>query len=337
VTKAQAAVEAAKQKPTELPVTQPLTSKPPTGKTIIYMQCEVAQCLLQGRGFEAAAHALGWNYRVLNFQAANPATLVTALNTALQYHPTAVFFSGVPLDLWKSVEPKYKAAGAYIVPASVPGVTPGDTIITSLASEALYETSGKLLADEVTALSGGKAKILFVTVSSYPIYKPLQKAYEAELKRICPGCSSKTFDATLPQMTSDQMVPAIISELKRNPDIHYLVSANGPFVQTLPSALRAAGIDPNSIKVLTHSGTSTVQQLVKTDQFYSTTAFGYQYEAWLGVDAVLRAMQKLPIGKEHELLPLPLLTKDTIGTPADSYDLPSDYQEQFKKLWLLGG
>jgi ribose transport system substrate-binding protein len=335
VSQAQTAVDAAKKKPTQLPITQPLTGKAASGKTIIYLQCEVAQCALEGRGLESAAQALGWKYRVLNFQAANPATLVSSLDTALQYHPIAVFFSGVPEALWKSVEPKYKAAGAYLVPASVPGVTPDDTIITSLAADALYKASGKLLADEVTALSGGKAEILFATVPTYTIYKPLQEGYEAELAKICPGCSSQTFEATLQQVTSNQMVPAIVSELKRNPAIRYVVSVNGVFVQTLPAALQTAGLDAKAIKVLTHSGTSTVQQLVQSGSFYSTTAFGYQYEGWLGVDAVLRAMQKLPIGPEHELLPLPLLTKDTVGTPADSYDLPGDYQEQFKKLWLL--
>jgi hypothetical protein len=30
-----------------------------------------------------------------------------------------------------------------------------------------------------------------------------------------------------------------------------------------------------------------------------------------------------------------LLTKATVGTPADSIDRPADYQAQFKKLWLV--
>jgi ribose transport system substrate-binding protein len=332
---ARAVVDAAKQHVTTIPITQPLSSKPPTGKTIIYLQCEVAQCALEGKGLQSAASALGWTYRVLNFQAANPATLVTALDTALQYKPIAVYFAGVPLQLWKSVEPKYKAVGAYIVPSSVPGVTLDDTIITSLAADALYKEAGKLLADEVAVESGGKAKILFATVPAYTIFKPLQDGYETELKAVCPACSSETFGATLPQVTSNQMVPAIVSSLKRSTDIDYVVSSNGDFVQALPSALRSAGISSTKVKIITFSGTSAVQQLIKAGQIESSTAFGYSYEGWLGVDAVLRAMQKLPISDEHELLPLPLLTKDTVGTPADSYDLPPDYQSQFKKLWLL--
>jgi hypothetical protein len=66
-------------------------------------------------------------------------------------------------------------------------------------------------------------------------------------------------------------------------------------------------------------------------QIYSTTASGYSHEAWQGVAAVLRAMQKLPIGPEHEQLPP--LTKDNVGTAADPYDLPTVYEDQFKKLW----
>lgn len=335
VAAAQAAVQAATQKPTQIPVTDPLTSKPEPGKTLVYLQCEVAQCVLQGRGIQAAANALGFKYKVVNFQAANPATLITALKTSLNYKPLAVYFSGVPYDAWKNMIPAYRAAHAYIIPASVPNVPLDDTVIASMAAETLYTASGKLLADEVIAASNGDAKIMFVTVPTYPIYTPLKQGFQDEIAKNCAKCDVNVFEATLPQVTSNQLVPALVSELKRNPDIKYIASVNGVFIATLPTSLKSAGIDPTSYKIMTHSGVSDVQQLVKNGTFYSTTAFGYQYEGWLGVDAALRASQGLPVGKEHALLPLPLLTKDTVGTPSDSYDLPADYQDQFKKLWKL--
>jgi hypothetical protein len=93
VAQAKANVAAAETFPTTIPVTDPLPSKPPTGKTIVFLQCEEQSCPLEGQGLQAAARAVGWNVKIFNFQAVNPATLVTALMTALQYHPVATVFS----------------------------------------------------------------------------------------------------------------------------------------------------------------------------------------------------------------------------------------------------
>lgn len=332
---AQATIQAALKPPNTLPITGALKSKPETGKTIIYIQCEVAQCALEGKGLQSAAQALGWTYKNMSFQAANPATLVTALKDALRFKPLAVYFSGVPYDVWKSVIPDYKSAGSYIVPSAVPNVPLDGTVIASLGADALYVKAGKLLADTVAVDSNGSGKILFTTVPAYTIFKPLQDGYDAELKAVCPGCKSTTFGATIPQVTGNQMVPGIVSALKRDPDIKYVASANGDFLQTLPGALQSAGM-AGKVKIFTFSGGTSIQQLVQQGQIQTTTAFGYNYEGWLGVDAALRASQGMPVSDEHSLLPLPLLTKDTITTPKDSIDLPADYQAQFKKLWLVG-
>lgn len=332
---AKANVAAALKGPTSIPITLPLKTKPPTGKTIVYLQCEVAQCVLEGNGLKSAAAAIGWTYKTLNFQAADPSTLITAMNTALQYKPIAVYFSGVPYDLWKSEIPKYKAAGTYIVPSSVPDMPTNSTVLTSLGADKLYSDAGKLLADQVAVDSGGaNAKVLFSTVPAYTIFGPMQAGYESEMKVACPTCSTTVVGATIPQVTSNQLVPALVSALKRDPGISYVVSVNGPFVQTLPSALQSAGLQ-NKVRIITFSGTTPVEQMVQQGQIESTTGYGYSYEGWLGVDVVLRAMQGQPITSEYESLPLPLLTKATITKPSDSDDVPADYQAEFRKLWLI--
>src|ERR1700691_1949383 len=115
VAAATAAVKSASTMPTTIPETQALPSAPPKGKTVLFLQCEEVQCGYEGDGLKAAAAAIGWNLKVLNFQAANPATLVGALQTGLQYHPVAAFFSGVPQEAWQSEQKPYAAAGAVIV------------------------------------------------------------------------------------------------------------------------------------------------------------------------------------------------------------------------------
>src|SRR5262249_39346747 len=115
VTAAQSAVTQATTIPSSIPVSGALPSAPPAGKTVLFLQCEQAEGGYEGQGLQAAAKTIGWTVKILNFQAANPATLVTALKQGLQYHPVAAFFSGVPQAAWQSMQQPYAKAGAIIV------------------------------------------------------------------------------------------------------------------------------------------------------------------------------------------------------------------------------
>src|SRR5579863_8829189 len=151
VTAAQAAVKSASAMPTTIPETQPLPSAPPKGKTVLFLQCEEVQCSYEGDGLKAAAAAIGWTVKVLNFQAANPATLVSALQSGLQYHPVAAFFSGVPQEAWQSEQKPYAAAGAFIVDNYLATTPSGIGIEAGRGYASENQDMGKVLADEQIA------------------------------------------------------------------------------------------------------------------------------------------------------------------------------------------
>jgi ribose transport system substrate-binding protein len=333
---AKAAVQAATIFPTTIPVTTPLPSKPPAGKTVVFLQCEQEQCGEEGAGVKAAATAIGWNVKVLNFQAANPATLVTALKTALQYQPVATFFSGVPQQAWQSVQQDYAKAGAFITDNFVsatpsgPGVEPGRGYAS--ASTAI----GTLLADEQIADSNGApAKSLLVSVPSYPVFVPTAAAYQAEISKDCPSCSVTALNATLPQLLGGQLIPAIVSAVKRTPGLTYIVSVNGAFIAQLPQALSAAGLG-GKYKIISGKGVSLDQQNVLNGTALATVNSPLVMGGWQDVDMAIRTVMHLPIPAGDHIVPMVLLTKADIGTPQSSYDVPADYAAQFKKLWLVG-
>ena len=187
--------------PTAIPVTQALSSPPPKGKTVLFMQCEEVECSYEGTGMKAAAAAIGWNVKILNYPAANPATLVTALQTGLQYHPVAAFFSGVPQEAWASEQKAYAAAGAYLVDTFLPAVPTGAAIAPGRAYGADMTALGTVLADEQIADSGGApADSLLVNVPTYPVFGPLVTAYDAVIAKDCPTCQVTDVNVTLPQM-----------------------------------------------------------------------------------------------------------------------------------------
>jgi hypothetical protein len=69
VAAAKAAVQAATTFPTSIAVTDPLPSAPPKGKTVLFLQSETQTSGFEGDGMKAAAAAIGWTVKVLNFDA----------------------------------------------------------------------------------------------------------------------------------------------------------------------------------------------------------------------------------------------------------------------------
>jgi hypothetical protein len=336
VAAAEAAVTAAETMPTAIPVTQALSSAPPKGKTVLFMQCEEVECSYEGTGMKAAVAAIGWNVKVLNYQAANPATLVAALQTGLQYHPVAAFFSGVPQEAWASEQKAYAAAGAYLVDTFLPAVPTGAAIAPGRAYEADMTALGTVLADEQIADSGGApADSLLVNVPTYPVFGPLVTAYDAVIAKDCPTCQVTDVNVTLPQMLAGGLNQAVVSAAKRDSGVKYIVSTNGSFTDTLPEALKAAGL-AGQIKLLSGQGVSLDQQNVLNGSQLATVSSPLTLSGWQDVDIAIRLVLHRPIPAGDGVVPWVLLTKSNIGTPSDSYDRPIDYPAQFEKLWDVG-
>ena len=333
---AQATVKAASTVPTTIPETQKLPSAPPKGKTVLFLQCEEVQCGYEGTGLKAAAAAIGWNVKTLNFQAANPATLVSALQAGLQYHPVAAFFTGVPQEAWQSEQKAYAAAGAILVDdynATAPtgiGVEPG----RGYGNESV--AIGTTIADEQIANSGGAAAAsLVVSVPTYTVFDPMVTAYKAQIAKDCLTCSVTEDDFTLPQMLGGQLVPAVVSAAKRIPNLKYIVSVDGAFTDTLPGALKAAGL-AGKYQIINGGGIATDQQFVQAGTELTTVSNPLTEGGWQDMDMAIRFAMHLPESPGDEDVPWVLLNKSNVGTPSDSYDVPANYPSLFEKLWDVG-
>ena len=332
VTAAEAAVKAASSMPASIPVTQSLPSAPPKGKTVLFMQCEEVECSYEGVGMEAAAKPIGWTVKVLNYQAANPAPLVAALQTGLQYHPVAAFFSGVPQEAWQSEQKPYAAAGAFLVDNFVSTTPSGPGVAAGRAYQSDMTSLGTVLADEQIADSGGQpSNSLLVNVPTYDVFGPLVTAYKATMAHACPTCQSTEVNVTLPQMLAGALNAAVVSAAKRVSGVKYIVSTNGSFTDQLPAALKAAGL--GQLKLISGQGLSPDQENVLNGSQLATVSSPLTLSGWQDVDIAIRLAMHLPAAAGDNDVPWVLLTKANIGTPSASYDRPADYPAQFEKLW----
>jgi ribose transport system substrate-binding protein len=331
VAAAQAATQQSEQQPTQIPLTTKLNSTPPSGKTFVFLQCELAQCKTFAEGVAAGAKALGWTLKVLSFQNSNPATLTAAMDQALQYHPVGVAFTGLPQAVWQSEVAKYKTANVPLIPAYSGEVNRDQTVIADIgaASEPAY---GKIIANWLIADSNGAGHALSFRADDFAPLKQFSDSFASTLKSGCDSCEVTDIRATIPQVESGQGTALIVSALQKDPSIKYVVACDAPFVDGLPAALKAVGLY-GKVKIVGGGATSVEEKGLTTGDFTALTSLAQRYTGWLMVDAAARHIEGMEISPSDGGEPIQLLTKDNLQTPSDSYDYPSNYPDEFKALW----
>jgi len=330
VAAAQAATADILKPPTTLGVTTPLKTAAPTGKTIVYMKCQVTQCALYSDAIEEAAKAIGWNYKAINWDDTDPSTLFSGIKTALQYNPVAISFGGLSESVWASIIPTVKAAGSTLIPITTEYPTIDDTVIGAVFSSNDFAAQGKILGTYAVADSNGTAKVLFVDTPAYGIFKAETEAGQ-DVVKTCSGCSATTLDLSQTQLVNNGAVAAVVSALQRDRSIKYVSLCDGAFFTGLPSALKAAGI--NDVKIIGAGPTTTDLQNLLNGTETAFTGSNYGFAGWAVVDEAARHVEGMEVPQDDGGSPNMLLTKDNVGTPSVSMELPSDYKDQFKQLW----
>jgi ribose transport system substrate-binding protein len=334
VRKAQAFIQPYLTPPTKIPLTVPLTSAPPKGKTIVFLQCELAQCKGIGTGVQLAAQTAGWSFKTITYASTNPSTLVHAMDSALQFHPAGVAFTSPPYALWSSEVAKYKAAGVPLIPSFTGDVPIDNTIIANPASTAYAQLNGQILANWFIADSGAKGNVLSVSVNDFPYLAGTSDKFDSTVQSDCPNCKLTKLNVGIPDLGSGAITNIIVSALRKNPSINYVVPVDAVFAEALPAALSAAGL-AGKVKVAGCCGDTTTEAGLATGQFDAITGVNGVYAGYITVDAAIRHAEGLPIPTNEGILPVWLLVKGTTVKPADSYQYPLDFINQFKALWKL--
>lgn len=335
VAAAQAAVSKAEQPPTTIGVTQPLKSKPVAGKTYVFLGLPSGAVAQEISGLKEAAASVGWNVKVLQYDQTDPSTLISAFKEALQYHPVAVTLTGISEKVWQSVIPIYRKAGVPIIPACDP--TPlNDVVIANVCGADDFNAMGKTLAQWFIADSKGKGHALVPSTPDFPILEALGTSFTDTVKSSCPDCSVQKTTSTVAQATSGAITQQVVSAVQSNPAINYVVLPFAPFAPGLPAALSAAGVG-SRVKIALQGPEKSDLVNLKAGKVSAVIPLASAYQGWLEVDVALRHLQ----GIDHTIndggIPFQLLTpKSTFDVNQVDYLQPSGFQDQFKKLWLVG-
>jgi ribose transport system substrate-binding protein len=332
VAAAAAALEPYKAVPTKINIAQPLKSKPPTGKTIVFLGTNNPSNVLVQHKVQQLAALAHWNYSLVSYDPANPGTFTAAINSALAKHPQYLVEAGLPLTA--SQLSTVQNAGAKWVLNSVYPVTVKPPVIGVTDTYAQDKLMGKIVADYFVSDSGGKGDAVIEHVPAYPILNGFTDGFGSEVKAKCPGCKTSTVNITIPQLTAGQVAPTMVSALRSNPSANYLVFDDGPFANGIDSALAAAGLS-GKVKVIGEAADDAAIASVKAGKQQAWTGFDPAYQGYLTMDMAFRDAEGMTIPVEQEgMQPTQLLTKQTVDS-ITTWSAPADAQAQFLKLWHM--
>src|SRR3954469_19240958 len=214
VTKAAAQLKPFEAAPTKILQTEPLKGAPPKGKTVVFLGTADPNNKKLQDSTKSLAQAAGWNYSVVSYDPANPATFNAAVNTALTKKADYVAEAGVPLT--PQVIKQVQDAGAKWVLTSV---APADVKAPVIVNANAYDNDqqmGKVLADFFISDSKGKGNVLIEHVPAYPILGGFTDGFQAEVKKLCPDCKVKIQNITIPDLAAGKVPSIMTSALRKN-------------------------------------------------------------------------------------------------------------------------
>jgi ribose transport system substrate-binding protein len=318
------------ERPTALPVTDPIGKPVPAGKRVVWIECGVPLCKEMAGYVDEAAKALGWTSQSISTDG-SPESIQAAWKQAVRMKPDGVLASGFGKEIFGQQLAELQAANIPVAELSVPD-EPGDGIVYTNDNAEFEALTGKIQAAAATVATDGRPNAVYVDVPGFAILRPTLESYKSSFRRFAPGGKLDVITVAL-QDIGKNVPDKIVGYLRAHPDVNVVALSQGSLGIGLPAAIKAAGLG-DRVKVLGATPGVENLQYVSTGDQYSSTTFAVKEGVWMLVDALARHMVGAPMGSSD--LPIMYVTKDNLVSASDLFPAVADYQEQFKRLWGRG-
>jgi ribose transport system substrate-binding protein len=325
--------------PAGVGITTPMKAAPQQGRTFFWLQCELPICGKITQGVKAATTAAGWKYQNLVFKASDPGA---GIRSALQRKPDAIGITGIPSAAIKSELAAAAKAGVPVVTCSAGPEEPSPNAYAAICS---HSTGPDGAQEALWAIhdSGGKANIVSLTIPSFPSLAATVNGTAEAVKQHCPKCSTDVLNLTVDDLAGGQVASKLVAYLQSHPKVNYVLFTFADLENGVPEALKGAGL-AGKVTLVGNGGGEAQFKAVANGAHEAWIAYPAVLEGWQMTDAAIRLVDggKLPAGYQQQLNHLPTYIVDSPASAkalAPSYDWagPTDYAQQFKKLWKLAG
>jgi ABC-type sugar transport system substrate-binding protein len=332
--RAEEAIAALNEAPTNIGPTIPLDSKPDV-KTVAWLQCSLPSCAAIGVGFKNATEALGWNLEVVSYDTDAAPAFQQAIDLGVDYVAT----TGTSQALIQAQIDAAAAAGIGYFSCFDTSEPQGEAnnIWMQCGDATAVTTAGKNIANKIIVDSGGTANVLMVNIPDFAVLVSEREGSEAAYAENCPGCTFTELPLTLDQLLAGEVAGAVVAALQNDPTIDYVHFAFDGLTTGVTATLAEAGLlEGRNIVGVDFSG-AVLQEIVDgTMQFW--TANPKEYSAWLMVDGMARHAigQENTEERANAILPSFIVSSPEQAEPlvaTDGWPGPDGMDEQFKALW----
>ncbi|MRJ75793.1 substrate-binding domain-containing protein [Aeromicrobium sp. SMF47] len=200
-----------------------------------------------------------------------------------------------------------------------------------------FERGARLMADYIIAESEGKANILEIRSSDLSPDNPMTKAFNGEIKKYCPGCTTEHIDVPVTQW-AQQITPQVQTALTANPKIDW-IAPHYDFMGTLAATgVKQAGAK-DRVKMASFNGNlAPLEMIQKKDVYVADVGEDIVWLGWAGMDLAFRVLSGLePLPNNDPKTATRILDSSNIaevGTPPEFGKGYGDaYVKGYEELW----
>lgn len=310
-----------------------IPSKPPTGKSIVYIQTPDSGSILYADAIKSAAKYLHWTVNVIPTQPTAQA-IQASMTLAVEKHPTAVMTGAAfPMGTFPTQLAQLKKAGiAYIECCTSDPL--GNGVTANLDPNSDFTKRGVWLANWMVADSNGKANVAVYNLGTYPVLNLVASGISNRLKATCGGCAYATQNITVTSIGTT-LPSQVVNYLRAHPSVNYVAFTFGDMTLGLATAMKAAGLS-SKVKVVTqHASAADLQDVKSGAQAVNLPEPDLQI-GWYMVDAAIRFVEHAPMPNgAYEHIPTNFLTKANLKSVTAPYVSDPNYVSEFLKLWHL--
>lgn len=328
-----------RKQPDAVPKLAALPKAPPKGRVVYYINTGSGAAKEIGNAIRSATQALGWRYKSLTYNAANPASGNSAYLTAVNAGANGIISTGLPAAAIQGGLKAAHAKNAQVVlingdepPTTTGFYQVGNTVVTG--KQWARAVAVGAVAD--AAKRGETAHVGVITSSGIPVLKNITDLMVSAVRETCAQCSAQKIDVSAADLTSGQASKPVVSFIQRNPKINYVNMVFGAAEGGLRPALDAAGL--SKVQIVGTQPTPAQNAEVQSGGSLFWVQIPYGYEAWGAVDALARASVGVDADVHNaESLPVWLADKQNMTfDPKALPEFPTQYQTQFRRLWKVG-
>jgi ABC-type sugar transport system substrate-binding protein len=318
------------QRPTSIDLKTPVGKPIPTGLKLYFISCGVESCAVEADVLKQAADILGWSFTPL-ITDGTPQQTQNAWEQAVREKPDGVVYTATPRSQIDQYITQAAANGTAVAACCITDEPTNGIIWTTSTPAQLGDLATPMAAwvvNDANQAGNKKPGALYVNLPDYPILSALASGFEKQFKGFCADCAYQKLDIGLAdiQKASDN----IVSALRSNTNLKYVVQSVDSAFTGLPAALKAAGL--NDVKIFGEGPSTANLTNIANGAQAGTMPFGY-YEIMFGaVDAIARKKTGVDVVPGFAP-PNWIVVKDNLPSSTQLFPIVPDTVNQFKQLW----